>query len=802
MKQTAILFAMATMLTVSAHAKQHTNDNVTDSTNIVDIEEIEIISTPKETGKLKQLPGSVTLLGQTEMKRHAITSLKETDNVVANLFIPDYGSHLTSAIYIRGIGSRINTPAVGLYVDNVPYFDKSAFDFSFYDIERIDVLRGPQGTLYGRNSMGGLIKIHTRSPFSYQGTDLKLGMASGDTHRHISLTHYHRISDSFAFNAGGYYDAGNGFFKNSQRNTRQDKQQSAGARIRAAYRNGSRLKADLSIAYDYSDEGGYPYFYLGVVNGDETHPELIDKISANEKSAYRRSMLNSGLNIEYRAKDFTLNAVTGFQHLNDRMFLDQDFIADNIYTLLQKQKLSILSQELTAKSQTGGFWEWVGGVSASKQWLTTNGPVTFKTDGINMLQNNINSYMPDLSANGMTMGVEINNPQIIMGGDFKTPLTNMAAFHQSTFNFNKHLSATLGVRLDYEHNSLTYDAPGSIDYNFKMAAQRMAINLDNLIADPAYSGKLSHNYVEVLPKTAFKYTIDKNNMIYVSAAKGHRSGGYNVQMFSDLLQAAMRNEMMSDIKNETNATLDRYAQMGMPQHIINMIKQNLNRIPTGETPNVDNTVTYKPEYSWNYELGYRSSLFDRRLNIDMSFFFTTIRNQQIARFAESGLGRMMVNAGRSRSWGLEANVKTQPTDNLTIWANYGFTHATFTHYDTGNNIDYSGKRVPFIPTHTLNVGTDYKLPLKNSKTLRSITLGANLAANGQIYWNESNTARQPFYATLGSHILFDLGKMEINLWGKNLTDKQYHAFYFESMNRSFAQKGKPLQVGFDINLKF
>ncbi|MGN1236113.1 MAG: TonB-dependent receptor plug domain-containing protein, partial [Bacteroidaceae bacterium] len=124
MKQTAILFAMATMLTVSAHAKQNTNDNtndnVTDSTHIVDIEEIEIISTPKETGKLKQLPGSVTLLGQTEMKRHTVTSLKETGNVVANLFIPDYGSHLTSAIYIRGIGSRINTPAVGLYVDNVP----------------------------------------------------------------------------------------------------------------------------------------------------------------------------------------------------------------------------------------------------------------------------------------------------------------------------------------------------------------------------------------------------------------------------------------------------------------------------------------------------------------------------------------------------------------------------------------------------------------------------------------------------------------------------------------------------------
>ena len=83
-----------------------------------------------------------------------MTSIKHLTGLVPNFYMPDYGPRLTSAIYIRGIGSRINTPAVGLYVDNVPYLDKSAFDFNTYDIERIDVLRGPQSTLYGRNAMG------------------------------------------------------------------------------------------------------------------------------------------------------------------------------------------------------------------------------------------------------------------------------------------------------------------------------------------------------------------------------------------------------------------------------------------------------------------------------------------------------------------------------------------------------------------------------------------------------------------------------------------------------------------------
>jgi outer membrane receptor protein involved in Fe transport len=121
-----------------------------------------------------------------------------------------------------------NVLAVGLYVDNIPYIDKSAFDFNFYDIERIDILRGPQGTLYGRNTMGGLIKVHTRSPFSYQGTDVKLSYGTKSNYRSASLTHYHRWSDCFAFSAGGYYEGSDGFFRNSLNGKKVDNMEAGG----------------------------------------------------------------------------------------------------------------------------------------------------------------------------------------------------------------------------------------------------------------------------------------------------------------------------------------------------------------------------------------------------------------------------------------------------------------------------------------------------------------------------------------------------------------------------------------------
>lgn len=136
---------LATAILVSSHA--FANKTITlpeDTTKVIDIEEVVVIASPKETGKLRQLPTSVSLISQKDMQAHRITSLKSVSNIIPNFFMPDYGSRLTSAMYIRGIGSRINTPAVGMYVDNIPYIEKSAFDFNFYDIERIDILRGPQ----------------------------------------------------------------------------------------------------------------------------------------------------------------------------------------------------------------------------------------------------------------------------------------------------------------------------------------------------------------------------------------------------------------------------------------------------------------------------------------------------------------------------------------------------------------------------------------------------------------------------------------------------------------------------------
>ena len=782
-----------------------------DTTKVIDIEEVVIIASPKETSKLRQLPASVSLISQKDMQANRITSLKSASNIVPNFFMPDYGSRLTSAMYIRGIGSRINTPAVGMYVDNIPYLDKSAFDFNFYDIERIDILRGPQGTLYGRNTMGGLVKVHTRSPFSYQGTDMKLGYGSGNNHRSASLTHYHRLNERFAFSAGGYYEGADGFYTNTHLNKKIDDMQAGGGRMRAIWLPAENWKLDLTVGYDYTDEGGYPYYYTGKLNGEEDRANLLGKIAYNRESSYRRSLLNTGLNIEHQAKNFIFNAVTGFQHLNDRMFMDQDFSPVDTYTIEQKQRINSLTEEITFKSKPGKAWQWTTGVFGFYQNMNVISPVTFLEDGMGMLNQMLGSVIPGKIevAMGPTMKMDIlpslniTDTQMPIDGHFKTPQYNVALFHQSQFRnlFGMEgLSFTAGLRLDYEKMQMTYDSGTSLNYTvgikgeMNRGGQVTTINMmpeTPLTVKSRYTGKLSKDYIQLLPKFALQYDFNhgKSN-VYASISKGHRSGGYNYQMFSELLQSSLKNDMMRQSKNEIMEKAGNYASM-VGQYFPE----------AGENPNAQQAVEYKPEYTWSYELGTHMSLFDGKLQADLAVFYMQTYDQQLSRMADSGLGRITVNAGESESYGVEANLIANLNRHLQLNASYGYTHATFVKYNAGEDEDYSGNYVPFVPMHTLNVGGSYAFHFKDSWA-KSLTLGANLTGAGKIYWTEANHVSQDFYTTLNGYVSLQTNAVTIDLWGRNLTDNEYTTFYFESMGRGFEQRCKPFQMGVDLKFHF
>ena len=210
---------------------------------------------------MRKLPGSVTILSPQQIIGRQIDALKDISSFVPNLYMPDYGAKLTSAIYIRGIGARSSGQSIGMYVDNVPYLDKSTFDFELTDIQRIEVLRGPQGTLYGRNAMGGIVNIYTISPFDFQGK--KLSVSAGNYGQvKVKASHYGVINDKFGFTAGVYYDRNSGFFTNEYTGKKADNEQSVGGRIRLEGRFNPNFRMAYTLSADYSDQGAFLMVYM------------------------------------------------------------------------------------------------------------------------------------------------------------------------------------------------------------------------------------------------------------------------------------------------------------------------------------------------------------------------------------------------------------------------------------------------------------------------------------------------------------------------------------------------------------
>lgn len=769
---------------------------VADSSRVIDIEEAVVVASPKETSALRRQPMSVSVFGRSDLAARDVRSVKGLSASAPNFFMPDYGSRITSAVYIRGVGSRISTPAVGLYVDNVPFVDKSAYDFSFLDVVRVDVLRGPQATLYGRNTMGGLVRVFTADPLVRRGTDVNVGASAPGAGRRASFTSFIHPSATSGISVSGYYEGEEGFFDNRATGRSADRSDAGGGRLKAAWKPSDSFRANLTASYEYSDENACPYFL------DSDLPGKGD-IAQNRQGTYRRGLFNAGLELEWEAPKMTLSSISAFQHLRDRLFMDQDFTEADIFSLAQKQHIRTATEELSLKSRPGGRWQWTTGAFFMYQGQTTECPVIFYGGGIDFLNGQFQQVLPQRPP----MALAFEGEDIAFGARLRTPSVNAALFHQSTLKLGAGLSASAGLRLDYDYRelSLRSGTASPVPYAFRMPSFGIDASLS---ADPALSGKLYDDSWQLLPKFALQYDHSRGRgNVYVSVAKGYRAGGYNIQSYSDLSQTMLRRTMMLGVRDYSVSTIE---NMPLPDAakqaaIAGMTAALDPNIPAA--PAVRD-LAYKPEQSWNYELGGHLNFYHGALLVDYTLFLMDTRDQQLARFSESGMGRVMVNAGESRSYGAELSVRAALLQNrLTLSAAYGYTHAAFTNYDLGmdgedNRVDYTGNRVPFAPEHTLNAVATFRQPL-GGRFAKAVGVGADLTGAGRIWWDEANKSSQPFYAVLGARLTAELaGDVTVAVWGKNLTQTEYATFSFESMGRRFSQHGVPAHFGMDVSVHF
>jgi len=262
--------------------------------------------------------------------------------------------------------------------------------------------------------------------------------------------------------------------------------------------------------------------------------------------------------------------------------------------------------------------------------------------------------------------------------------------------------------------------------------------------DTVYPGLKDH---VLLPRIAIAYKI-RNVNIYASYATGYKAGGFN---------------------------------------------------STFELPD---ELMFRHENSRNFEAGVKTSLFGNLIYSDLALFYTQVDSQQVYRTTPSGRGSYLDNSGRSENKGFELSAKNREIHGFEATIAYGYTYSKILEYIQDSKINYNNKFTPYIPRHTFSVQLTQFLEIKNNAVLNGIRFNLLLHQTGATYWDLSNQFLEKRYQLLDAKVIFTRGNIQLDLWGKNLLNTEYKAFLFEASGNAYAQKGRPLQLGINVSVKF
>ena len=452
--------------------------NDADSTvfKTVGLSEVTVVEFKKTKENLAT--NSVSIVDSGFVNRHELQSITELTAVVPNFYMPEYGSKQNTPVYIRGVGAKTKGSAVGFYVDGIPHFENSSFDVDMSNIASVTVFRGPQGTLYGRNAIGGIINVSTVSPLAYQGTQFKLGYGSHNDAL-FQFSHYNKLGSKVGYSVAGGYHYNDGFHCNMFTNKYADQVKDAYGRVALVWLLDNKWFLRVNSMLDYSNQGGYPYGKYNRLTGE------TEAVNYNRYSSYRRLLSTSGLNIRYADENVSFSSQTAFQYIRDRQGIDQDFTSNDTYFVKNRLKQTMLSQEFMLKSNNSSRYQWLWGAFAMTQHINNTVETQYITKD--------NAFPTH----------------------YRIPVNALAIYHQSTIKLFSGFSFIAGLRWDYETSTLKY-----LRESYQLSTDGARTEVKDVNS--------SLHFNQITPKFALQYQDERNNnSYYFSVTRGYKAGGFN-----------------------------------------------------------------------------------------------------------------------------------------------------------------------------------------------------------------------------------------------------------------------------------
>ncbi|WP_374949334.1 TonB-dependent receptor [Mucilaginibacter sp.] len=476
---------------------QTTNVHLTESSNR--LEEV-VVTAQKREEAAQQVPVSISTLSAKQVQDYRVWNLRDLTSIIPNLYSanPGDGRNVTG---VRGIATTSYDPAIATYIDGVNQFGLDTYIPQLFDVERVEVLRGPQGTLFGRNAMGGVINVITKQPENFTTGFAEVNFGSYGQRRYSLGLRTPLIKDKLFLGVAGLYDGFNGFYTNQFNNTKLDKQHSFTGNYYIKYLASQSFNLTLNIK-NYANRNNGPFALSGSPADALAQPF---QVSQDATTRMIDNIFNASLSANYAGKGFNFTSNSTYQQ-NYRYYtvpIDGDFSPADAVSVVNNygpsfNKVKVATQEFRFSSPASATnWKWTTGLYGFYRYSPSKTGTHFGTDAAL-----IGSPVTDATA--INTNIERNYGAAIFG--------------QITYTINPQLDITAGLRYDYEHKKEHVKGEFQPDGADPITTQ-------NDTSSTAH-------FKAFTPKVSIAYHVTDNNNLYAAYSRGFRAGGIS-QLGSD-----------------------------------------------------------------------------------------------------------------------------------------------------------------------------------------------------------------------------------------------------------------------------
>lgn len=707
------------------------------------IEEI-VVSARKRNENLQKVPLAVSVFSETELELRGASTTSDVALFTPNLiYEPPGGTSSTMSganVFIRGIGQLDGDitfdPGVGIYLDGV-YIPRILGNvLSVAGIDRIEVLKGPQGTLFGKNTTGGALNIISAKPSGE--TWGKLSVAIGDDN-HLRINGFtestitdHSLAGMFAFS----YQKQDGYISLPLINKELGNENNSSIRSNLLWSPSRHIDINWSFDYNYRNESSAAQSLFDV-NEDATVLTLWNDLVAPQFGVrYDRSWLTdspfeslgtasekhsvniwgSSLTATYNRGETELKSITSLRSSDIPFGYDGDHSPLPIFDVGGYQRHKLVSQELHySHFNHGGKLHWLAGLYALIENSKSVTDSTFLSGLFDALEQ-LDPGNPD------NTGFDLD-----IFTDSRQRTESYAAFGHTSLALTNALSVSIGLRITYEHK--------------RYRTTQLRTNADVFAVSPTSA---KDNWSSFSPRLGLDYSLGSRGMLYVSVADGFKSGGFD----ADTLGSGL-------------------------------------------------VTTYDPEFVRTYELGFKGQWFERRLLVNSAVFYTDYTDIQLTNSGTTTSGNIVTlveNAGKANIKGFELELTAIAPLDIEFNAGIGYTRARYTELNPNASISRDSNFAK-TPRWTVNIGLQRSLSWDGYGL---VTLRGDYLYRSDYFSDVQNTAagEQRGFSLVNARIELTgkSSRWKLALSGSNLTNTRYLTHGVSALDTvgfAFSNYGRP-----------